>query len=71
MKVVAAGIVIGLAAALGVTQLLSSLLFGVGAADVLTFVGVGLLLAIVALIACAVPARRAVGVEPASVLRND
>ncbi|HYN08372.1 MAG TPA: ABC transporter permease [Vicinamibacterales bacterium] len=71
MKVVAAGIVVGLAAAFGLTRLMSSLLFGVSTADTLTFVAVGLLLSLVALIACAVPAKRAVGVAPAIVLRND
>jgi ABC-type antimicrobial peptide transport system permease subunit len=71
MKVVVAGIVIGLAVAFGLTRLASSLLFGVSPADATTFAGVGVLLVLGALIACAMPAKRAVGVEPATVLRND
>ena len=68
MTVVAAGVAIGLVAALLLTRLLSSLLFGIGAADAMTFVSVtGILLAV----ACSVPARRAAAVEPAAVLRND
>ena len=50
---------------------MSSLLFGVGAADAPTYLLVSLLLLTVALIACALPARRAVGLQPAVVLRNE
>jgi putative ABC transport system permease protein len=50
---------------------MSSLLFGVGAADASTFAIVTILMLGVALAACFVPAKRAVGVEPAAVLRND
>jgi putative ABC transport system permease protein len=50
---------------------MSSLLFEVGAADAPTYVFVSLLLLVVALIACALPARRAVGLQPAVVLRNE
>ena len=50
---------------------MSSLLFGVGAADAFTFVASAVLLLAVALVACFVPATRAIGVEPASVLRNE
>ena len=71
MKVVAGGVVIGIGAALMLTRLLSSLLFEVGAADAPTYVFVSLLLLVVALIACALPARRAVGLQPAVVLRNE
>jgi len=51
--------------------LMSSLLFGVGAADPLTFSGVALMMIAVALLACAVPAWRAMRVQPAAVLRNE
>jgi predicted permease len=71
MRVVITGIFFGVLAALGLTRLMSSLLFGVGGADALTFVTVSGALLIVALAACFVPARRAVGVQPAAVLRND
>ena len=71
MKVVAGGVAIGVVAALMLTRLMSSLLFGVGAADVPTYLLVSLLLLTVALIACALPARRAVGLQPAVVLRNE
>jgi putative ABC transport system permease protein len=71
MTVVAGGVAIGLLAALAATRAMSSLLFGVGAADVPTFAAVAALLTVVAFAACALPAHRAVGVQPASVLRDE
>jgi putative ABC transport system permease protein len=71
MRVVAGGVVAGLLVAAGMTRLTSSLLFGVSASDTRTFAGVAVLMLLVALVACLLPARRAVGVEPALVLRND
>lgn len=70
MKVAFAGIVIGLVAVLGLTRLMSSLLFGVSAADPLTFAGVAILLALVTLAASYLPARRAMCVDPIIALRN-
>jgi len=71
MGVVIAGVVTGIAIAWGATRLMTSLLFGVGAADPLTFSGVAVLMLAVALMACAVPAWRAMCVQPAVVLRNE
>jgi putative ABC transport system permease protein len=71
MKVVSVGIGFGLVAALLITRLMSSLLFGVDPADVWTFAAVGLILASAAVLACVIPARRAVSLEPATVLRNE
>jgi putative ABC transport system permease protein len=71
MMVVTSGVVVGSLAALLLTRLMSSLLFGIGAADASTFALSAALMLAVALAACSVPATRAVGVEPASVLRSE
>jgi ABC-type antimicrobial peptide transport system permease subunit len=71
MKLVLIGIVIGLAGAFAVTRAVSSLLFGVGATDPVTFVGVAILLVAVALLACWIPARRAAKVDPLIALRSE
>jgi putative ABC transport system permease protein len=71
MAVVGGGIAIGLLAAAASTRLMSTLLFGVSAHDVVTYAAVSLLLAVIALLACLVPARRAIGLEPAAVLRQE
>jgi predicted permease len=71
MMVVAVGVIAGVALAFAVTRLMSSLLFGVGATDLRAFTGVAVLMLAVALLACAVPAWRAMRVQPAAILRNE
>lgn len=65
------GVVAGLAAALGLTQLMRSLLFGVNAVDPVTFATVAVVLALVAIVACYIPARRAMRTDPAATLRYE
>lgn len=71
MTVVVAGVIAGTAVAFAATRLMASLLFGVGAADPRTFAAVAVLMLSVALVACAVPAWRAMRLQPAAVLRNE
>ncbi|MGA8409697.1 MAG: ABC transporter permease [Candidatus Acidiferrales bacterium] len=70
-RLVLVGLAVGILVALGVTRYLSSLLFAVHPADPLTFLGVAVLLTAVALIACYVPARRAMRVDPIVSLRYE
>jgi putative ABC transport system permease protein len=65
------GLVVGILGSLGLTRLMASLLYGVGARDPATMVLVGALLALVAVIACYVPARRATKIDPLLAVRYE
>jgi putative ABC transport system permease protein len=71
MVLVGIGLAIGLAAALGLSQTLTSVLVGIGAADPITYVGIIVVFGLVALLACALPAWRATRVDPAVTLRYE
>ena len=71
LRLVLIGLGLGLAAAFAVTRLLSSVLYGVKSTDLLTFGGVSLLLAGVAVLASYLPARRAASIEPMQALRSE
>jgi putative ABC transport system permease protein len=70
-RLIAIGVAIGMVVAFIAARALSSLLFGVKPTDVPTFLGVSVLLAMLGLLACAVPAVRATRVDPLVVLRNE
>src|SRR5204863_2216169 len=71
MAIVAISLVVGVAGAFAATRLLSSLLFGVGASDPITFAAIVLLVSVVAFLAAWLPARRATRVDPIIALRTE
>jgi putative ABC transport system permease protein len=71
MKLALIGLALGLAVAVALTRLMEKLLFGVSPTDPLTFVVVALMITIVALLACWLPARRAARVDPMIALRSE
>ena len=70
-RLIACGVVLGLAGSVGAAMLMRKLLFGVGAWDATTLVSVATLLAVSAMLASFVPARRAASVSPAEALRSE
>ncbi|HUK29916.1 MAG TPA: ABC transporter permease [Candidatus Acidoferrum sp.] len=71
MRLVVAGIALGIAVSIAATRLMAGLLYGVGPTDIATYVSVTMLLALVAALACYVPARRAMRVDPVIALRYE
>jgi ABC-type antimicrobial peptide transport system permease subunit len=71
MRVVAVGVVIGLAGSLVASRLMTKLVYGVSVTDPLTYAGVAALLAGVALVASYIPARRATRIDPLVAMRAD
>jgi putative ABC transport system permease protein len=70
MRSVVLGLALGVTASLALARLVSGLLFGIAPTDVLCFVGSGVVLVVVAAVACLVPARRATSIDPQIALRS-
>ena len=71
MLLVVIGLALGLGAAFGLTRLMTTFLFGVGARDPLTFVSIAVVIGLIALLATIIPARRATKVDPMIALRYE
>jgi ABC-type antimicrobial peptide transport system permease subunit len=71
MMLALVGIIAGIAGAAALSRVMGSLLFGVSSTDLVTFISVAVLLAIIAFVACYIPARRAMRVDPLVALRYE
>jgi putative ABC transport system permease protein len=71
MRLVLVGLLVGVSAAVGLTRMMSTLLYRTGRFDPLTFIACPIVLAAVALLACYLPARRAAKIEPLTALRTE
>jgi ABC-type antimicrobial peptide transport system permease subunit len=71
LRLAVAGVAIGIVAALALSRVVASLLYGVSATDLATFAGVPVALALIAMLATLVPARRATRVDPVVAMRTE
>jgi ABC-type antimicrobial peptide transport system permease subunit len=70
MRLVVAGVLVGVGVAIASSRLIGTLLFGVSSTDVRTMAGVPAMLVAIAIVACLVPAQRAARLDPADILRE-